>query len=59
LSSLRRISALKSRPILLRKPSSGPTRPVDSRVSISSISNWRPATIFQALQSQLWQANFL
>jgi hypothetical protein len=46
-------------PHLVAEASSGPTLPVDSRVSISASSNWRPATIFQACQSQAWQANFL
>jgi hypothetical protein len=59
-SALSWIRALKGRPILLRKPVSGPTlRSREQELSISLASNCRPATIFQRAKSQAWHWNFL
>ncbi len=58
-SSLSLILALNNRPILLRKPVNGPTSRWVIKVSISSISNCRPARIFQRANSHDWHWNFL
>ena len=53
------MTAAKVRPILLRKPCSGPICFSVISVSISAGSNWRPATIFHSAKSQLPHWNFL
>jgi len=59
LSSESLIDAEKGRPSRLRKPSSGPTRRVESSVSASGVSSCRPPMIFQKPKSQPGTGIFL